>query len=103
MLFPKPKKCDRLGIIRRKQIAADWPHLRDERKRELQLPDGSWTCFYCNNPIWTWEETVIAHIEPKGREPAKKLDKSNLVPSHMDCNLTSSKHYRTERNGSKST
>ena len=94
LLFPKPTKKDRPGERRRRAIANDWDRIRDERKRELQDQDGTWVCFYCDGIIYSWEECVMAHLEPKGREPAKKLCKKNLVPSHADCNMTNSKHYR---------
>ena len=92
--IPKPTKASRPGEIRRRFIEREWERVRDERRRELQDKDGHWTCFYCGELIYNENECVMAHIEPKGRQPAKKLLKENLAPSHAQCNVTDSPHYR---------
>jgi hypothetical protein len=98
-LLKKPTKTDRINEKRKKEIKDDWPKVRDERKRELAYVDGTWTCVYCRNRIWTWDECVIAHIQPKGRRPDLRLEKDNLFPSHAKCNITSDPNYSPHRHG----
>lgn len=91
--MPKPTRSGRPNLKRRREIARLWPIIRDQRKREMQNADGSWTCVYCKKPIWSWAECVPAHIQPKGRRPDLKLDPENVYPSHASCNTTSDPNY----------
>ena len=97
LLFPKPTKRKRPGEIRRRAIENSWPKIRDKRKRDTREEDGTWTCVYCKNRIWTSEECVMAHVIPKGRRPDLKLEPENLWPSHAQCNVTSSPSYKPYR------
>jgi len=57
------------------------------RRKHVLLSRGIKDCFYCEDPLTTYQDTELAHKEPKGMGGARHDDHwDNLALAHRLCN-----------------
>lgn len=59
----------------------------ERRRRKLKLCEKISDCFYCHEPLESFSDTDLSHIEPKGMNGARRDDHwDNLTLAHRRCN-----------------